>query len=485
MTRYNWNYLSVWFIISFILSGVLLTSFVFILILQFQFPGAGRCYTSYSDNEIITFADFDPSGNLYLAISSFSSFTEINSSYPYPTTLPPIPETANQDIVAIAKFSPDMNLLWARLLGTTSERGTTLHDLTFRVTEDGGLIISGKNSREPFLPDPDYSYGEGRNTFFILKLSGNGERSFFTVLKTNSIDYLHYPTDDGSNFIYVSTFFPPNGIPIVQHWNNTEPIGNEKAVVKIGEDGIVQWISYLPSDSKIQDLHFNGHSLGILVKENDWAFGSINLTNPWYFLSINPDLGSISEVQNAHIIGTPNSETFILTDDGDDFLVFQFSESYSDLLTINLTSNSVKVVHLFQIPIFPSIAKLQRTWDGILVSLEFQTLLEDSSIGEGISKISLNGNSTEYYLIALDSSGKKQGSIRILTEPTRSFLLGSFLDGDFLIATILTSAPFDLSGSFQSFPLGNDDPFLGLFNDNLAKGTFYGNVGNPSTVCLD
>ena len=479
----NFTHLGVWLVISILLSFLFMISFTIIQINKS--PGFGGCYSEYLDNEEIVFSGFDPFGNVYLVLLAFGEYPIINSTYPYQTTLPPLPETANSDLFAIAKFSPEMDLLWARLIGSDSISQIFIQNVKFQITTDGGLLVFGINEGEPFLPNPDYRYGSGANTFFILKLDRNGEREFLTTWMTDFSDFSDFFFDDTSTYLYYNGFLDPNEINSAVHWNGTVPSGNEHTIAKLSDEGRIQWVFYLPRDTEVRALKTNGSSLGFLLTDGDSQFGSTYSNNSWFFGLLDGARGLFTSLKEPPLLESSNTQHLILTSDGSNFLIFKLGIDHKFIYSINLTSNSLTPIQLFQTSFdFPSIF-VRETAGTILLVFEFESSPVDAPAEGPYSEIELGDDSIEYYLFAVSSKGQILDGLHLYSSYSRTEPRYDYSNGNFLISLIQESAPFPIENAFQPEPLGKDDPFIAVLGNEIEKGTFYGNNGNLVMICYN
>ncbi len=198
MEKFDGGMILAWLVLSFIFTILTMALFLF-LSPPLQYGG---CSFVYSNNDEIAFTGFDPLGNIYLVIFTDSTFDEVNSTYPYVTTLHPIPANATSRIYAVAKFSADMSLLWARIIG--APQGEFVWFRSFAITQDGGLVMYGTGT-DIFTSMPEKDLG------YVLKLDNEGELDFVHTWPHLDENLGIRSFDDTGEFITVPYHLPDTG----------------------------------------------------------------------------------------------------------------------------------------------------------------------------------------------------------------------------------------------------------------------------------
>ncbi len=462
MGRFDVGMISTWIILSFIFTILILASFFFLLIPSFEFGG---CSLDYIDNDQIVFSGFDPLGNVYLVIFTPSSFDEVNSTYPYVTTLPPIPVNANSSIYAVAKFSADMNLLWARIIGAPHEE--YIEFMSFAISEDGGLLMYATGT--DFL-----TVQQGNNVGYVLKLNSDGELDFVLTWPHLDENYRMVAFDDTGEFIAVPYFLPETG-----NGNYLEKSGNENTVAKISQG--LEWISYLPNDTVIHDIKANDTAVALIVSRERPSTEGI-FVEEWSFVTLDADSGEFTSVLPLNIPETVETSSLKLTTRENRFLIFMPSFNYNTITLLDPVSANSSVHQLFPNPFFSNRVNTFEK-NGIFIASTITGSDTQMPFGEEVEEITWNGDRNRLSVMAIDSAGNEVGRLRVQGNFWINSIPIEFKDNEFLIATPLYDVPFELTDGFQTYPLGTSDPFVAVVGEDRQVGTFYGNSGNPVMLC--
>lgn len=462
MEKFDGGMILAWLVLSFIFTILTMALFLF-LSPPLQYGG---CSFVYSNNDEIAFTGFDPLGNIYLVIFTDSTFDEVNSTYPYVTTLHPIPANATSRIYAVAKFSADMSLLWARIIG--APQGEFVWFRSFAITQDGGLVMYGTGT-DIFTSMPEKDLG------YVLKLDNEGELNFVHTWPHLDENLGIRSFDDTGEFITVPYHLPDTG-----NANYLETSGNENTIAKVSAQGL-EWTSYLHNETIIHDIKSNGTTVALIVERDRLVSPGI-FSKEWSFITLDAATGKFTSVIPLQIPETIATDDVKLTTRDNRFLIFMPSFNYSTVTILDPVLNNSSDHPLFPHPFFDSQVLVSEK-NEFLIAYTVTGTDTRMPFGEEVPELSWNGDRNRLSLIALDSSGKEvrrlriEGNFGIISMPV------DFRDGKFLIATPMGVKPFELTGGFQTDPLGSSDPFVAVIGEDKQVGTFYGNSGNPVMLC--
>ena len=176
----------------------------------------------------------DASGNVYVTGTSHNSWGEPVRDYT-PSGMP-----APYGDAFVAKLSGDGRLLWNTFLGGNN----TDEGLGIEVDASGNVYVTGGSDASWGSPVRAHS-GGGQYDAFVAKLGSNGVLQWNTFLGGNNTDEgLGIEVDASGNVYVTGESYNSWGTPVRAYSG-----GYDSFVAKLGSDGVLQWNTFLGSNS--------------------------------------------------------------------------------------------------------------------------------------------------------------------------------------------------------------------------------------------
>lgn len=482
MARWNLSTLFLWAVLSTLILAIL---FILPLTSQlFSFSPVFTCSTEYIESDSILYSGFDLHGNQYLVIdTNHFEFPEINSSYPYSTTLPIFPEGANRDIYAIAKFSASKDLLWAKLIGNDDKSPERLTVRAVDITSEGGLILAGRGYGMIDSKYSTHTYGEGPFGAFVLKLTPDGQIDFMTTWKAEFPFVNQIRIEGFGPYVFFQGRLLDTRIQTINNFANLTN-NDLHTLTSFGQQGEIKWVTYIPGVD-IWDTDLTDQKIGFVLRDLNGEFTESNSKTPWILFEISKFDGSVISKDQVELEQLLNANEVLLTlsSIGESFRISIVDKKHQSIYFVEPSVPDFSEIEIFSQGMTGGLFMFMERNNYIMVLTQASFPLSPSPlVGESIEVTWVN-QLTDTYFVVLNPEGNLVGQLRIQSDTLLINPSFDFYDGNFLIATHMSSPPFPLGGSFQPDPLGEIDAFVATISQNTQTGTFYGNIGLPSLIC--
>lgn len=486
----KWSDIFSWTVLTFLIIFSFWISFIVIPQLNQEIT---YCSQYLDDQESLKKVVVDKEGNNFIIGDIWAVNSKINDTWPIYSTLKPLPNE-NQFMKAplfVAKFSPDMNLLWSRVIGDVNRFSEA------KTTPDDGLVLLFITNQDNYS-DLANSYGKRTDDYnvnpVVLKLDKNGYVDFIDSFYANSFAKPNLQVDQISGNILISFSGILNYKPQSSFGFGSSSYGSGRTILLLDRNGvpIVDYVFnydiavYRVAISKdtislFVNMTFSQLILNQLVPQG-YNILQFSLVDKFKLQFSQITLGKKEEKWiHTSVMSTNETFSYVALHTNDTLFVHgmnnfsQSAELYFDLNYFDLNDKSVSFKIIDNLIIFSAISEYpipvkfssafnltEMKWDG--TNYFFVLKLNPNLEGDGIF-----GRIPSYSSFSYTFDDKFDATYK---------------NGVYVIAGLGSKLPFNSPSAYQSKTFGTYDPYLVNYSETGQQyASFFGVKRTFATLC--